>query len=197
MRVTTVNAARKPVTCGKCQTKIQKGTGYSWAKSRYGPKMIRCLSFKCRFRPSDLSSAKTALIEDAIEDAQEAIELAEDYESIKQALDDVSGVAEEVGQEYQDASDAWAGGQGRDEWTEKADACQEFASELQGWEYSGNTDEEEIKQEARDEEDDTPEQGETEEECEERIEANAQAKWEEELQAMKDEALDVLSSFSV
>jgi hypothetical protein len=194
VRVTTVQSARKPQTCGRCRTEIPKGSGYRWAKPRYGRKMVRCLSTGCNFRPTDLSSSKMARIEEAIEDARESIDLAEDYEGIKSALESCAEIAREVADEYQEANDAWAGGNGREDLQEKIDSCEAFADELEGWEYGDLTDEEEIRQQVRDEED-GPEQGETEEEFTERLEQLEDDRWEQELQAMRDEAGDLLSNF--
>ena len=193
MRVNTVQSARKPQTCRRCCAEIPKGQGYRWAKPRYGPKMVRCMSSACNFRPTELSSSKMARIEEAIQEAQESIDMAEDYEGIKSALDDCAQVARDVASEYQEANDAWAGGNGRDDLHEKIDICEAFADELEGWEFGDLTDEEEICQQVRDEE--GPEQGEAEEQFAERLEELEDARWEQELQAMRDEAHGVLSNF--
>lgn len=196
MRVNIVNRARNPQTCGRCGSDIPKGSPYRWAKSRYGPKMIRCMEYACRFRPTDLSGAKTARIDEAIEDAVQSLSDAVSYDDIKSVLESVAEVVREVSEEYREANDAWAGGQGRDDWQELQDACESFADELESWEFSEETDEEEIRQSVRDEEDE-PEQGETEDEYEERLKDLEDAAWNEQLDRMREEAEDVLSSFSV
>lgn len=196
MRINSIQSARKEQTCGKCRDKIEKGQPYKWAKSRHGPKMVRCAKPACRFRPTDLSNAKTARIEEAIEDAQDLIGVAESLEDIKSQLQEVADIAREVGDEYREASDQWAGGQGHEEWSEKADACESFAGELEGWEPSGETDEEEVRQRVRDEEE-GPEQEETEDMYAERLEQLEDAAWEEVVQSMRDEAVDALDGFSV
>lgn len=193
MKVTTVSSARKPQICGSCRTSIQKGSGYRWAKSRYGPKLVRCLSSVCNFRPTDLSSSKMAIIEEAIEDARESIELAEDYDGIKSALESCAEVARDIAAEYQDANDAWAGGNGRDDLQEKIDICESFADELEGWEFSDLTDEEEYKQEIRSDEDQRP--GESDVDFEVRISEVLDDAWQLRLQEMRDEAGDLLSTF--
>lgn len=193
MKVTTVNSARNHQTCGKCQTPIPKGSGYRWAKSRYGPKMVRCLSSVCNFRPTDLSSSKMAIIEEAIEDARESIELAEDYDGIKSALESCAEVARDIAAEYQDTNDAWAGGNGCDDLQEKIDICASFADELEGWEFGDPTDEEEYKEEIRSEED--RREGESDEDFEVRISEVLDDAWQQRLQEMRDEAGDMLSTF--
>lgn len=195
MKINLVQSARKPVECGKCRSAINKGDPYRWAKPRYGRRKIRCLKSICNFLPSDLSSAKTASILDAIEDARESIDLADDYASIKEALSDCAQVSRDVAQEYQDANNAWAGGQGRDDWQEKVDVCESFADELEDWEYGDLTEEEDVRQQVKDEEEDEPEQGESEDEFYERIEALEDQRWDQVLQEMRDEAHDLLSAF--
>lgn len=195
MRITTVNAARKEQKCDKCQSRIKKGESYRWAKGRYTRKMVRCMKAECAFRPTDLSSAKTAQIDEAINDAHTSLHLAEDLDAIKAVLEDVASVARDVAQEYQDANDAWAGGQGREDLQEKVDACEAFADELEGWDPSGETDEETIRQQVRDEED-GPEQGEDQDDYTKRLEELGDAAWEQALEEMRNEAEGVLDSFS-
>lgn len=197
MRINQVQSARKEQTCGKCRNKIKRGDPYRWAKSRYGPKMVRCTNPACGFRPTDLSSSKTAQIEEAIEDAQESIATADNLDDIKQYLQDVADIAREVGGEYREASDQWAQGQGHEEWTEKADACESFADDLESWEPSSSeTGEEEVRERVRDKED-GPEQGEDEDQYAERLEALEDAEWESVLQSMREEADEALNGFSI
>lgn len=193
MRIITVKSSRNPQTCGRCQTKIQKGSGYRWAKPRYGPKMVRCLDRACDFRPTDLSSSKMARIEEAIEDARESIEMAEDYGGIKSALDSCAEIAREVAGEYQEANDAWAGGNGRDDLQEKVDTCESFADELEGWEFGDLTDEEEFKEEMRSFEDQRD--GESGADFEARIADDLDTAWQQRLQDMRDDASDMLGNF--
>jgi hypothetical protein len=157
--------------------------------------MVRCSKYQCRFRPTDLSNAKTARIEEAVEDAREAIRAAGDHDEVQTALGEVAEVAREVGEEYQDASDNWAGGQGNSDFQEKADACTEFADELESWQYTGETDEDVVRQEAF--EHAARADGETDEEYAARRERLADEAWEDALTAMRDEAEGALESFSL
>lgn len=56
MRVTTVQAARKPQgTCGRCGITIDKGDSYRWWKFRYGGRRIRCTKPTCAPKRSELT----------------------------------------------------------------------------------------------------------------------------------------------
>lgn len=144
-RVKTIHNNRKELVCDHCHEKIFKGAGYRWTKPRYGSRKVRCLKPACAFKSSDLSSAKSAFIHDAIDTARDEIQNAQSHDDVQSALQSVAYVAREIGQEYQDASDQWAGGSGHPEFQEKADICESFADKLESWSFSGETDEETIK----------------------------------------------------
>lgn len=183
-RINVVPKSRKPVTCSRCGTTIPVGSSYKWIKPRYGSKRIRCTAFSCRFRPTDLSSSKVAAIHEAIEDAEAVISSATCLDDIQMALGDVASVAEDVASEYQDASDNWVGGNGNEEFQEKADACSDFANELESWSPDGETDEEEVRAQAAAESGDPDD-------------AWADAAWERALEAMREEAIDKLGEFEL
>ncbi len=195
-RVKTVGNNRKKLVCGHCRETIPKGAGYRWTKPRYGSRKVRCLNSACAFRASDLSGSKTAIVHDAIDDARDQIITAESQDDIQGILQSVADTAREVGQEYQDASDAWAGGNGHPDFQEKADQCESFADELDGWSFSGEDDEEAVRQSVRDEED-GPEAGESEDDYNARIEDLCDIAWAERLDEMRDEATDALESFEL
>jgi len=143
-KINHVTRAKLPTTCDKCGADIPPGSPYQWIKLRSGNKRARCVKFSCRFRPTDLSTAKTAVIKEAIEDAEDLIATASDYESIQSHLNDVASIARDVAIEYQDASGAWASGS-NDAFDEKADICESFADDLESWEYTGPCDEDEAR----------------------------------------------------
>lgn len=192
-----VSNNRNPLACGKCKTTIAKGAGYRWTKPRYGPRKVRCLKPSCDFRPSDLSSAKTATIHDAIEDARNEIDTAESHDDIQSILQSVADTAREVAQEYQDASDQWAGGNGNAEFQEKADTCESFADECESWSFSGETDEETVRQTVRDDDDNKQDDGEDDDTYAQRIEDLEKEAWEATLTEMREEAGDVLDGFEL
>lgn len=194
-RVNIVPKSRKPVTCSRCSTTIPVGSSYRWIKPRYGSKRIRCMGHACRFRPTDFSSAKVAAIHETIEDAETSIAAATCLDDIQVALSDVASVAEDVAQEYQDASNNWAGGNGNEEFQEKADACSEFASELEGWSPSGEDDEETVK--ANCAESNPREGGESYKDYTSRLESEQGEAWDRALEAMRDEAIDKLGEFEL
>jgi len=178
-RVNVVPKSRKSVTCSKCGTVVPVGSSYRWIKPRYSSKLIRCMAEDCCFRPTDLSSAKVAAIYEAIEDAEATISLATCLDDIQMALGDVVSIAQDTASEYQGASDNWAGGNGNEEFQDKAETCENFANELESWEPSGETDEEEVRSQARDQGHDPDDD------------------WEEALEAMRSEAIDKLGEFEI
>lgn len=195
-RINTVNRSRTPgLKCGKCNTLIPKGAAYRWTKPRYGSRKVRCMSPVCGFKPSDLSSAKSALVYDAIQDAEAAIATAVCVEDIEQALQDVADVAREVADEYQGASDQWAGGAGHPEYQERADTCNGFADNLEGWTPSGDSDEDNVRADAGDECE--REEDETDEEYEQRKEEAQDDAWSAALEGLRDEAVDMLNGFDL
>lgn len=185
-RVKTITNNRKPLTCGHCHETIPKGAGYHWTKPRYGSRKVRCLKPACAFKPSDLSSAKSAVIHDAIDDARDQIQSAESHDDIQSILQSVADTAREIGQEYQDASDAWAGGNGHPDFQEKADQCESFADELEGWSFSGEADEETIRAEAADGKEERDGTADLEDEA-----------WQAVLDEMRNEAEGVLDGFEL
>ena len=176
-RINVVERSVKEHTCQRCREVIPKGEGYRWIKPRYGLKRVHCMKPKCAFRPTELSSSKAAVLEEAIDEARTDIELATDYDSIKDALQIAADAARDIAQEYQDASDAWAGGNGNKEFQEKADACESFADDVENWQYVDVTDEMEIRQGAA-------ENG-----------RHGDEEWESALSLMRDEASAVLDDF--
>jgi len=113
---------------------IKKGeTYYKW-KRRHGP-VQRSATYP---RPSQLSSAKYAVVEDAQLDAESAICAASEPDEIKSALEDLASCAREVAGEYTESADnmeqAFTGGSPTiDDCREKADALESFADSLEGW----------------------------------------------------------------
>lgn len=194
-RVNVIEKSRKPVQCGRCRTTIPTGGRYRYITPHYGSKQIRCMANDCRFRPTDLSSAKTARITEAIEDAQDQLCAATSHDEIQSILSEVAQVAQDVADEYQEASDNWAGGNGHEEFQEKADTCSSFADELESWSYSGEESEDAIRAEAVEGEERLA--GQTEAEYEEHCHSLADDAWETELQMMRDEAAGVLDGFDL
>jgi hypothetical protein len=191
-RVFTIRKSRKATKCGRCGDTIPAGSTYHWLKPRYGGKKVRCVKYACRFRASDKSGAKTAVVYDAIEDAEQELQSATSHEDIQSVLQNVADVAREVAGEYQEANDTWTqnGASDNSEWVEKADECESFADTLESWEFSGEHDEDEVKKEEQDIE---LEPAET---YEARMEAQDEA-WEQRLEEMKEDAISALSEFSL
>lgn len=194
-RINTIQNSRKPVTCSHCHTTLPPGSTYRWIKPRYGSKHIRCTKPECQFKPTDLSMSKTARIEEAIDDARTDIYIASSHDELQTVLQSVADVAREVADEYQEASDNWAGGNGHEEFQEKADMCNSFADELEGWSCSGEEDEDAVRQIAAD--DVEREEGESDEDYNTRVQTEQDEAWEQALQEMREEAEGVLDSFNL
>lgn len=174
-RINVVEKSAKEHVCQRCKEVVPKGSGYRWIKPRYGSKRVHCLKPKCAFRPTDLSSSKGAVLEEAIDEARKDIELAADYEAIKDAMQSAADAARDIAQEYQDASDNWACGNGNEEFQEKADACESFADDIESWQYCGETNEDAVREASAYE--------------------DADAEWETALSIMRNEASAVLDDF--
>jgi hypothetical protein len=193
-RINTVPKSRKPVICSHCHIPLPPGSTYRWIKLRYGSKQIRCTKPECQFKPTDLSTSKTARIEEAIDEARTDIYVASSHDELQTALQSVADVAREVADEYQEASDNWAGGNGHEEFQEKADTCNSFADELEGWSWSGE-DEDQVRVRAGEETERL--EGEDIGKWSNRQEEAGNEAWEQVLQEMREEAEGVLDSFSL
>lgn len=149
----TARATRKEgrgrPSCTGCHKPIEVGEkAYKWSR-RFGRSSSTYYRHTaCGFpRPTELSSRKTAQVEEAVGDATTAIdawtpELGEmttgeepttfelDCSDVESALEDVAGVAEEVGGEYESGADSMpdALSQG-----EQAEAMRSVAGELADW----------------------------------------------------------------
>lgn len=127
-RVTTHTAAKDYPEQG-----IKKGeTYYQWTPYRRGVQRS-----KTRPTPSQVSSAKTAVILDAIESARQAIGDAEEPSDFATVIEEVKSAADDVLSEYEEALEAWPNGNSQIE--EKRDAVQSFCDECDG--YSCDTSE--------------------------------------------------------
>jgi hypothetical protein len=128
---------------------------YTWARKNIG---VYFQHVTCGYpRPTQLSSRKTAQVEEAIADAEKQIgdwapEIGADftygdgYDDVTQALQSVADSAREVGQEYQDGFDNMPEGLNQGS---TAQAMEEVAQELDGFaddleQFSPNTDEPEL-----------------------------------------------------
>lgn len=139
-RVTEVDHARKDQgTCGRCGTEIKKGDPYRHASPGFrGPKLVRCMAFECRFRPSDLTTSKMADVYAAQEAAHDDLDRLleegaftdpEDVRSVLEAVvDESSGVADE----YREAAEAM--GDAGSENEERADAIEAWCDDLGNFE---------------------------------------------------------------
>lgn len=136
-RVNSVTKCRKsPGTCTKCNEVINVGEPYVfWAfmvGGRGGPKIVRCGKPQCRPTRSDLTQSEFYSQLYAIQDSGFGCETLEELES---ARDEKAEELRNLGQEQQDKLDNMPDGL-RDGDTgqllqERADACEEVASELE------------------------------------------------------------------
>jgi len=98
------------MVCNSCSQEIARGDEYYTWEKRYGGPQYRHVS--CGYpRQSDLSSAKTAQLHDAISDAQDQIASwdpdaeSPDTSDLESFLSDVASTARDVAQEYRDSYD--------------------------------------------------------------------------------------------
>jgi hypothetical protein len=151
----------KTYNCSGCGEPIKPGQSYyTWSRRfGYGRGVSYYRHTKCGFpRPTQLSSRKTAQIEEAVLDANQAIgswsptlkfepgddpvaevtvEIEHDYGDVSAALEEVSGVARDVGQEYEDGADNMpeqlAYSPVAEAMREAKEACDDYADELERW----------------------------------------------------------------
>lgn len=132
----TKAAYGKDKTCTGCGEKIEVGERhYSW-KRRNSPEQARHV--RCgRPKASELSGAKTAIIEDAIEDVTDEIskwspdEKAEDAPGeLKDFLEPVAAQADEVADEYEESADNLPEGL---QYGTQGEALRDVAERLREW----------------------------------------------------------------
>lgn len=160
---------KTPMTCSVCSKPVEVGdTYYTWARKMGRSGAVYYNHQDCGPpQRSQLSSRKTVAVEDAIDEANTAIqswtpELAhaeptygDGYEDVATALQTVGEVAREVGAEYQDGFDNMPEGLNQGE---TAQAMEEVAQELESWaddldSWSPSNDEPDIPERDEDEED--------------------------------------------
>jgi hypothetical protein len=137
-RVTThtkSNRGKRTYTCRGCGKAIQPGEQYRMWEKRVGG--LQFMHVACGYpKPSMLSNRKTAVVEDAIEDATDTIskwtpsldELG--YDDVKGALEQVADEAEAVGQEYSEGADNMPENL---QYGTQAEAMREVGQELESW----------------------------------------------------------------
>jgi len=131
MHVVTVKKARKDQdNCQNCGKEIKRGDSYKWAKSRFGPKLVKCTD--CNFRPSELTSSRMGTIYDAQEDINEQIAVWESDESsdLSSILEEFASTVREVAEEYTESAENMP--ESLQE-SPVAEECREKADELEGW----------------------------------------------------------------
>lgn len=149
-RVTTVNKARKAQgSCGKCGAKIKKGDSYRWWKFRYGGRRVRCMKPECAPKASDLTQSAfygtLYSIEESLSDAIAAFESGGEPDDLagelRTAADDLRNLGEECGSSLENMPEGLQQGDTgqmlenrRDECESKADEMESAADELEGLE---------------------------------------------------------------
>lgn len=144
-RVTTVAHARKPPgSCGKCGVDIPVGAPYRHWSFRYGGKRIRCMAPACSPRNSDLTQSKYAEVWAAVESAEDTIGAwtgtdgaPGDLDEVIEALREAAEAGRDVASEYESAADAMEqnGGSAGEESRERASALESWADTVEGFSF--------------------------------------------------------------
>lgn len=149
----TKSARGKVYDCRACGEPITEGQQfYQWSR-RFGRSGMTYFKHAAcgRPRPTELSSRKTAALEEAVNDASPTIdqwapampedvadEGAHDTSDLKEALEAIADTAEEIGQEYQDGFDNMPEGLNQGDTAmameDVAQRLDEWVSELRDWE---------------------------------------------------------------
>jgi hypothetical protein len=139
--------------CRACGKEVTPGQRFYTWKKRVGGSQYRHVA--CGYpRPSQLSGRKTAVIEDAIQDAENTISgwshdidvenesPSFDYQDVKDALDTVADEAESVAGEYESSADNMPenlqSGYQAEAMRDVAERLNDWASELRDWNPSSD-----------------------------------------------------------
>lgn len=126
--------------CTSCQGDILPGERYYYWQRRNMPVQMRHVS--CGYpRPTELSSAKTAAVQDAVQDAQSALagwqpeldgdgSYTEGISEVESILEEVANVAQDVASEYEDGV---SGMPDSLQSSPTAEAMNDIAQRLQDW----------------------------------------------------------------
>lgn len=183
MRINTVKHARKPQKCGRCGTEIKPsrdevqdgkkvrvlGDSYRWIQFNSfkggGGRHVRCASYDCRFRQSDLTNSKMSGVYAAQETAEEAIDAwdGETSDDLQAILSECAEAAREVAEEYRESAanmeSAFPGGSPTiDECNEKADEIDSWADELESVDFDDKPEDDEDEDANEDEDGDKDEE---------------------------------------
>jgi len=150
-RVNAVNKCRKsPGVCGKCGVKIDVGQPYKyWAfmvGGRGGPKHIRCGKPECAPKPADLTQSE---FWSAVYSLQETAFDGKTPEDLESQRDEVAGEQEDKLSNMPDGLQQGASGELLQE---RADACREAQSNLEGVDCSVDVEGEPEEPDAKDKE---------------------------------------------
>lgn len=131
--------ARKMYHCGRCGKVIEPGEKYFRFAHFRQPKQYRCLEH--RPRPSELESndklsSLYSIQESLTDDLNSFVQGNIDVESLTSSLENAADEARTVGEQYGESADnmesGWPNGHYMiDELREKADACEDWATELE------------------------------------------------------------------
>lgn len=141
-RTKSPRATKRPYICTGCRETIEPGqTFYTWQR-RYGGPQYRHTT--CGYpRPTELSSRKTAVLEEAIQDASFTVtaEVPGDWDGeealtfdvvadLKTVLEEIASVARDVGSEYESSADNMPESL---QYGSQAEAMRDVASRLEDW----------------------------------------------------------------
>ena len=148
-RVTTVQKSRNDHKCGWCGTDLPKGSTYRWAKPasvirgnyRFGSKRVRCMSPKCSFRPSQMTSSGNLstiyAAQESVDDLLAGVtEWDEDTlfslaEALREAGEQIREAGESYGEGAENMSQYFGDTEQVESMREKAEACSASADEIE------------------------------------------------------------------
>lgn len=105
LRINKVEKARKHQgKCRGCGKVINKGDGYQWVKSRYGPRVVKCRS--CSFRGSELESNETlSQLYAEVESVSDQLVGPADYDRLEEMRDELVSAIETARDAFQEKAD--------------------------------------------------------------------------------------------
>jgi len=137
-----VKKSQKATRCLACGQEIPVGSSYQWFKMKttYGG-IKKSYHTSCTIPPSHRTTSRMG----QIWDAQAALDLsaAEDFDGLREQMEAFGQEIRQVAEEYSESADNMESGFGHatyqsDELRERAEALENWADEVEQWEFSGD-----------------------------------------------------------
>jgi len=126
-------SARKNYTCSRCGDTISPGEPYRWAKTRYGPKIIRCMKPSCEIKASELTGSEKLSQLYAVQEGLQDLQIAsfDTLQDLSAELETFSEQVTEVAEMYRESAQNIEDGFGHSTW--QSEELESKADEVESW----------------------------------------------------------------